>query len=114
MKNNSATPELAQIAAEVISHLNKVIGSRFRVSAESIRHISARLSEGYTLDDFILVIDFKSAQWLSNETMEQYLRPRTLFGNKFEDYLQNAKRQRIKKSTYDNDSFLKPSWDLLE
>ena len=43
-----------------------------------------------TVDDFKTVIDKKCAEWLGNPKMEQYLRPETLFGTKFESYL-NAK-----------------------
>lgn len=53
------------------------------------KHINARLNEGYTLDDFKTVIDKKVDEWKGTE-MEKYLRPETLFGSKFENYL-NAK-----------------------
>ena len=38
------------------------------------------------LDDFKSVIDKKSKEWLGTN-MERYLRPDTLFGTKFESYL---------------------------
>ena len=36
--------------------------------------------------DFYRVIDIKSSQWLDND-MCKFLRPETLFSNKFEGYL---------------------------
>lgn len=48
--------------------------------------ISARLREGYELEDFIEVVDKKVAEWKDTE-QEKYLRPETLFGNKFAGYL---------------------------
>jgi hypothetical protein len=48
------------------------------------------LAEGFTIDDFKTVIDKKCAEWLGDSKMEPYLRPETLFGTKFESYL-NAK-----------------------
>ncbi|WP_436665978.1 conserved phage C-terminal domain-containing protein [Lactobacillus acidophilus] len=33
------------------------------------------------------MIDVKSKQWLTDQKMKQYLRPETLFGTKFESYL---------------------------
>ena len=33
------------------------------------------------------MVDAKSKQWLEDSTMNKYLRPATLFGNKFDDYL---------------------------
>jgi hypothetical protein len=49
------------------------------------------LSEGFTVDDFKRVIDHKTAQWLNDPKMTEYLRPETLFcAKKFEGYLQSA------------------------
>jgi hypothetical protein len=39
-----------------------------------------------TVEDFKRVIDIKAAEWLGTEN-DQYLRPQTLFGTKFEGYL---------------------------
>lgn len=48
--------------------------------------IKARLKEGFTYQDFISVIDKKYAEWNGTE-FQAYLRPETLFGTKFESYL---------------------------
>lgn len=73
---------------EVIAYLNEQTNKRFKVSSDkSKRHILARYNEGFTLDDFKQVINNKCNQWLNNEQMNRYLRPETLFGNKFESYL---------------------------
>jgi phage conserved hypothetical protein, C-terminal domain len=81
----------------IIQHLNEKTGSSFRASSASTKKpIMARLNEGYQIADFWGVIDEKSSQWLGNETMERYLRPQTLFGNKFESYLQEARRKATK------------------
>lgn len=50
------------------------------------------MSEGFNVDDFKAVIDKKCADWLKTD-MEKYLRPETLFGTKFEGYL-NEKQGR--------------------
>ena len=77
--------------AEIISYLNQKAGTCYRTSTSStVRHISARLKEGYSVDDFKKVIDSKCRQWLKDDTMKKYLRPETLFGQKFESYLQDA------------------------
>lgn len=71
----------------VIEHLNSKAGTSYRASAQATqRHINARIAEGFTLDDFKTVIDKKCAEWLSSD-MAKYLRPETLFGSKFESYL---------------------------
>ena len=45
------------------------------------------MNEGFKEEDFYTVIDKKSAEWLSDSKMSKYLRPETLFGTKFEAYL---------------------------
>ena len=46
------------------------------------------MKEGFTEQDFYDVIDNKVYEWGDNEKMRIYLRPTTLFGTKFESYLQ--------------------------
>lgn len=75
---------------EIVSYLNEKAGTEFRAtSKDTQRHINARLGEGFTVEDFKLVIDKKVTEW-KGTNMAQYLRPQTLFGTKFESYL-NAK-----------------------
>ena len=78
------------IYTSVIDYLNQKAGTNYRASSKKTRSlIHARVKEGFKLDDFKVVIDKKCAEWLGND-MAQYLRPETLFGTKFEGYL-NAK-----------------------
>ncbi len=88
---------------EIVSMLNEKCGTSFRVSSESTKkHIRARWGEGYRLDDFERVIDNKLAEWGSNPEMRPFLRPQTLFGTKFEGYLnQAAKPKGVDYSAYD-------------
>ena len=72
---------------QIIDYLNLKIGARYRPNSKSTQnHIKARLKEGYSLQDFFTVIDKKCSEWRGTN-MEQYLRPETLFGTKFEGYL---------------------------
>ena len=48
--------------------------------------ITARVNEGFTEDDFKTVIDKKYKEWHGTD-FEIYMRPSTLFGTKFEGYL---------------------------
>lgn len=83
--------EKSEIYIAVIDHLNKKANTNYRASSRVTQsHINARISEGYTLEDFFTVIDKKCAEWKGGE-MEKYLRPETLFGNKFENYLNAPK-----------------------
>ena len=77
--------------SEIISYLNEKTESMYKASTKKTQScIKARLSEGFTVDDFKTVIDKKCTEWIGDEKMEKYLRPETLFGTKFEGYL-NAK-----------------------
>lgn len=86
--NGSAEAEPSPIHKDVIDYLNEKIGARYKASsAINKRLIDARVKEGYTLDDFKRVIDNKVASWAQDQKMSKYLRPQTLFGTKFESYL---------------------------
>lgn len=76
----------------VIEYLNKKTGKNFKNSTKKTQQvISARLKEGFTESDFYKVIDIKTKAWLNDEKMNEYLRPETLFGTKFESYLNSDK-----------------------
>ena len=80
---------------EIVDYLNEKAHTNYRSNSKTtMRHINARLKEGYTLSDFKQVIDNRCATWLGTD-MEQYLRPETLFGSKFENYL-NARAPKLR------------------
>jgi len=73
---------------DIISYLNEKAGKSYKHKTAKTRTlIKARFKDGFTIDDFKQVIDIKTAQWLKDVNMNQYLRPETLFGTKFEGYL---------------------------
>jgi len=73
---------------EILSYLNEKSGKRFTSKSKAtLAHIRARWNEGHVLEDFKAVIDTKCSSWLSDTEMAKYLRPETLFGTKFESYL---------------------------
>lgn len=73
---------------EIISYLNEQTGRHFRADAQATKsHITARWRDGYRLEDFKKVISCKAKAWLLDPKMTEYLRPETLFGTKFESYL---------------------------
>ncbi len=77
----------------VIDYLNQKLGSNYRTSTKATqRHIKARLNEGFKFDDFKAVIDVKYAEWKNTE-FERFLRPITLFGTKFETYLNQTSKK---------------------
>ena len=90
--DKSRLPEIK----EIVQYLNDRCGTRYRYQTKGTQeHINARLKEGYTVDDFKMVIDKKFEEWNGTD-MEKFLRPETLFAGKFESYL----NQKIVKKTY--------------
>ena len=74
-------------AEEIVDYLNRITGAHFRAGSKKTKQlIGARLNEGYTVDDFYTVIDKKYDEWKDTE-FQRFLRPGTLFGSHFEDYL---------------------------
>jgi len=96
---------------DIVNYLNSKTNKNFRSKTKNaIKLIKARLNEGYVIDDFKKVIDIKTKEWL-NSDFEKYLRPITLFGSKFESYLnENKDRSTINKikaiETEDDDKFM--------
>lgn len=79
--------EEGQKVAEVVQALNEETGAHYRpTSKATMRHVLARLREGFTVEECKEVIRKKSDEW-GNTEMAKYLRPETLFGSKFESYL---------------------------
>lgn len=81
--SNEAEP----VIAEIIDYLNKRTGKHFKTNVDKTkRYIKARIKEGFDIEDFKKVIEIKCRTWMGTD-MEKYLRPETLFGTKFEGYL---------------------------
>lgn len=88
--------EEKNIYAPVISFLNEKAGTKYKpTSSKTQTLIRARMNEGFTLEDFQTVISKKCAEWMGTD-MEKYLRPETLFGTKFEGYLNSNNGKELK------------------
>lgn len=73
---------------EIISFLNTKANTDYREGTKKTKDlIRARFNENFTLNDFKKVIDIKCREWLYDDKMKKFLRPETLFGTKFESYL---------------------------
>lgn len=83
---------------DIIDYLNVKANTRFKAQNKKTKElINARFNDGFTLEDFKIVIDKKVTQWKDDTKMSGYLRPETLFSNKFEGYL----NQVVAKSSLD-------------
>lgn len=88
---------------EVVDYLNKKTNKNFKSTTSKTKSlINARRKEGYTLGDFKQVIDIKTKQWQKDSRMNEYLRPETLFGNKFESYLQQTESNKSSDDSFNN------------
>nr|DAS54499.1 MAG TPA: replisome organizer protein [Caudoviricetes sp.] len=86
-KDKTYSPSLPSVAEDIVTFLNSTVGSNYKSTTGKTRKlIAARLAEGFTLEDFKTVITKKAKEWQGTD-MAQYLRPETLFGTKFEGYL---------------------------
>lgn len=86
-KENIKRKRIDEQISKIIEYLNNKLNSKYRSSTKSTKEkINARLKEGFTYDDFLCVIDKKYNEWKGTE-FEKYLCPETLFGTKFEKYL---------------------------
>lgn len=101
--NSRAEPDgVADKTKTIIDYLNEKTDSHYKATTPKTKQlVQARLKEGFSVDDFKTVIDKKTATWLNDNKMNKYLRPLTLFGTKFEDYLnEKVKGQPDKNDPY--------------
>lgn len=99
---------------QIIEYLNQKCGTKYRHGSElSKKHINARLNEGYVVEDFFKVIDKKYDEWHGTEH-EKYLTPETLFGNKFEKYLNQKINKEKQKNGFNNFPQNEYDFDELE
>lgn len=108
-KNKKKDTHLSE-RKQIIEYLNQKLGTRYRHGSDiNKKYINARLNEGYTVDDFCEVIDKKCDEWQGTER-EKYLRPETLFGNKFESYL----NQNIVKNKGQTEQMLEQHYNMVD
>lgn len=97
-KDKTYCPSLPSVAEDIVTFLNSMVGSNYKSTTGKTRKlIAARIAEGFTVDDFKAVITKKAKEWQGTD-MAQYLRPETLFGTKFEGYLNQPEVKNNKRS----------------
>lgn len=92
-KNKDLMSDKSDGAFAVIKEMNLILNSKYKATTKShVQNINARLSDGHSIDDLLLVVKAKFLDWGSDPKMAQYLRPQTLFqAGKFDGYLRAAK-----------------------
>lgn len=109
-KTMSSKLDHSALYQSIINYLNQKAGTSYRHTSKNTQALmKARLSEGFEEKDFYKVIDNKIASWL-NTDFEKYLRPSTLFGSKFEGYL----NERVKRYESNSTSVTKKYSDGID
>ena len=85
------TPE----ARALLHYLNERSGHHYREVSDSLDRIQRRLNEGVSADDCRSMIDHRCKTWKGTDKA-QFLRPSTLFGEKFDEYLGQRDSQIVK------------------
>jgi len=89
----------------IIDYLNLKSGTNYKHTTQKTKDIiKARINENFTTEDFKTVIDKKVTEWL-NTDMAKFLRPETLFSNKFEGYLNQIVAQKPKSKYPDRTNY---------
>ena len=99
------------IYSRIIEYLNSKTGKSYKSTTRKTQSlIKARIDEGFNEEEFFKVIDNKVSEWKGTE-YEKYLRPETLFGNKFEGYLNQDFRAGTKEISKSNLNIKKGNFD---
>ena len=104
---------------DIVEYLNNKIGAHYKPNGKKMKElIKARTNEGYTVKDFKTVIDKKFKSWGNDPKMSLYLRPSTLFGTRFGEYLNEYQAEspdRLScKPTFDIEQVMKDALNNFE
>ncbi|MES9748967.1 phage replisome organizer N-terminal domain-containing protein [Bacillus safensis] len=90
--SGNSTADESEIPFKLITDiLNQMSNKNYRHTTPKTQQlIKARWNEGFRFNDFKKVILAKCFEWRDNPDMSKFLRPETLFGTKFEGYLNNS------------------------
>lgn len=99
-ENRYIVEQKHDVAKQIIDYLNLKTNKKFKYTKNNISKIETRLKD-FNEEDFKIVIDKKCSEWLKDNKMNCYLRPETLFGNKFESYLNQKVNKTLKDISLD-------------
>lgn len=89
-------PDEPDPAFIVLDHFNQMTNSNYGKGGKTkttLGYIRGRLSEDYSLEDLMLVVDYLTEKWAKDPKMSDYLRPKTLFApENCVEYFDKAKK----------------------
>ena len=83
----SSETDAGLLSFDLIQYLNEKTGGNYKPDKANAVRVQSLLDSGYTPLQLRTVIDKKCDEWMTDEKMRPYLRPSTLFGDKFGEYL---------------------------
>lgn len=83
----SSETDAGLLSFDLIQYLNEKTGSDYKADLSNAKRVQSLLDSGYSPDQLRTVIDKKVDEWYGDSKMRSYLRPSTLFGDKFGEYL---------------------------
>lgn len=83
----SSETDAGLLSYDLIQYLNEKTGSDYKADKANAVRVQSLLDSGYTPLQLRTVIDKKVDEWYGDSKMRSYLRPSTLFGDKFGEYL---------------------------
>ena len=83
----SSETDAGLLSYDLIQYLNEKTGSDYKADKANAVRVQSLLDSGYSPDQLRTVIDKKVDEWYGDSKMRSYLRPSTLFGDKFGEYL---------------------------
>lgn len=98
LKSTSAESKLREdkVIEDVLTDLNSCLKTAYKTTNVKTRElIRARLNDGFTLENFKTVHRKKISEWGNDKEMRVYLRPITLYGTKFESYLNQPELKEV-------------------
>ncbi len=104
---------ISNVVLEVVELLNSLTNKKYRADEKSSNYnfISARLKEGYSVEDLKSVVKSKTDKWLNDSKMKEYLRPSTLFNKtNFENYINETHKPEVKQESNSVLDQIKKQW----
>lgn len=86
-RDTESVPDASSLSSELVSYLNEKTGSTYEATDTIKERVASLIESGYSPEQLRTVIDKKCSEWLNDDKMRTYLRPSTLFGDKFSEYL---------------------------
>ena len=112
--NKELNNKFNNIYSEVLDYLNLKAETRYRKVESNFKYIKARLNDGFSIDDFKVVIDKKCQEWKGTE-FEKYLTPETLFRpSNFEKYLNQKIIKKKDNSNFQQREYTKEEMNVFD